>query len=65
MYGGFVTLLMLAGIVVIIALIPSMSKSLLLKNMGDISYQTAKSFSLERIIKEWKSLFIKIYEKLF
>lgn len=34
MYGGFVTLLMLAGIVVIIALVPSMSKQLLLKNMG-------------------------------
>lgn len=34
MYGGFVTLLMLAGIVVIIALVPSMSKLLLLKNMG-------------------------------
>lgn len=34
MYGGFVTLLMLAGIVVIIALVPSMSKPLLLKNMG-------------------------------
>ena len=33
MYGGFVTLLMLAGIVVIIALVPSMSKPLLLKNM--------------------------------
>ena len=34
MYGGFVTLLMLAGIVVIIALVPSMSKPLLLKNTG-------------------------------
>lgn len=34
MYGGFVTLLMLVGIVVIIALVPSMSKPLLLKNMG-------------------------------
>lgn len=34
MYGGFVTLLMLAGIVVIIALVPSMSKPLLFKNMG-------------------------------
>ena len=34
MYGGFVTLLMLAGIVVIIALVLSMSKPLLLKNMG-------------------------------
>ena len=54
MYGGFITLLMLAGIVVIIALVPSMSKPLLLKNMEKSN--PARSLQRSEILQVlWKN----------